>query len=516
MCNSRQFRVFFLSVLLCLSVGALWFFPWVHELAEQEWSSAVAEPRPKLSSSLSLISENDLHSWTQVSDLDLTLLEFDGEPGALDRESSTLYMPQSADNLTSLDTLTGTLTAVDTRYSLYLLEETVPDDLPAAVESGVPLTLIVQCGSVYQKVSLIITTLPVMRMEGSVIWYDEEDWDIYYGEVVVWSDDGQSEPVSASAQWHVRGGTTRWREKTPWKLSLKNRHGDNLSQELLGMGSDDDWILNSMVHDDTKIREKLAMDLWNSYAAQEPWNFPMSTGEYVELVLNGEYHGLYLLQRRVDEKYLQLHKDEDILMKGVSTETVDELEDGYETIFTPYSQEATFQILEQTLERQRANQLDTSNIVDVNLFLNYLYAPDNAGYKNMFYLLVPDSSDYQMYYVPWDTDMSLGILWEDGFVYNYDRALESYVVHQDFSNLLITNSWLAQQTASRWKELRQSMYSKQAIEGLFEEIYGQLHQCNAVQRDQERWGTWAGGEDTYAKLRQFCIERLEVLDQYYE
>lgn len=516
MCNSRQFKVFFLAALLCLSIGVFWSFPWLHELAEQKWSSTVAEPKPRLSSSLGLISENDLRSWTQVSDLDLTLLELDGEPGALDRKSSTLYVPQSADNLTSLDTLTGTLTAASTRYSLYLLEETIPDDLPGAVELGIPLTLIVQCGSVYQKVSMVITTLPVMRMEGSVIRYDEEDWEIYSGEMAVWSADEQSEPVSASAQWHVRGGTTRWRTKTPWKLSLKNRHGDNLNRELLGMGSDDDWILNSLVHDDTKIREKLAMDLWNTYAAQEPWNFPMSTGEYVELILNGEYYGLYLLQRRVDEKYLQLHKDEDILMKGIDTRIAEELEDGYETIFTPYSQEVTLQILEQTLERQRANQLHTGNIVDVNLFLNYLHAPDNAGYKNMFYLLVPDSSDYQMYYIPWDTDMSFGILWDDGFDYNYDRALESYTVHQDFSSLLTVNPWLAQQTASRWKELRQSMYSRQAIEELFAEIYGQLRQCNALQRDLERWGTWSGGEDTYEKLRQFCTERLEVLDHYYQ
>ena len=74
------------------------------------------------------------------------------------------------------------------------------------------------------------------------------------------------------------------------------------------MGADDDWILNSLTMDDTRIREKLFMDLWNLNVEKTDYNFKMSTGEFVEVVMNGKYYGLCLLQRRLDAKYLELEK----------------------------------------------------------------------------------------------------------------------------------------------------------------------------------------------------------------
>ena len=69
-----------------------------------------------------------------------------------------------------------------------------------------------------------------------------------------------------------------------------------------------------MALDDFKVKEQFAMKLWNRLAEQSPWDYPMSSGAYCEVVLNGHYQGLYLLQRRVDRKYLGL-SDGQILLK---------------------------------------------------------------------------------------------------------------------------------------------------------------------------------------------------------
>ena len=71
------------------------------------------------------------------------------------------------------------------------------------------------------------------------------------------------------------------------------------------MGSDDDWILNPMSLDDFKVKENLLMTLWNELAQENDWDVRMSTGNYCEIVMNGRYRGLYLLQRRIDRKYLK-------------------------------------------------------------------------------------------------------------------------------------------------------------------------------------------------------------------
>ena len=57
--------------------------------------------------------------------------------------------------------------------------------------------------------------------------------------------------------------------------------------DFLGLEADDDWILNSLVIDDTRLREKTVMDLWNNGAANEEYNYKMSTGKYVELINDG-------------------------------------------------------------------------------------------------------------------------------------------------------------------------------------------------------------------------------------
>ena len=110
---------------------------------------------------------------------------------------------------------------------------------------------------------------------------------------------------------------------------------------LVGLGADDDWILNPMNLDDTKLKETLFMDLWNQRAEQVNWNENMSAGEYVEVVINQEYWGLFQLQRRIDGKFLSLGSQDILLKSGVKLNT-DTVELAYEIVHTGLTDTETF------------------------------------------------------------------------------------------------------------------------------------------------------------------------------
>jgi len=85
------------------------------------------------------------------------------------------------------------------------------------------------------------------------------------------------------------------RGNTTWYVSDKKPYSLELTQsaDLLSMGAGKNWILLANAADNSHIRNKLAFDFANnvglSYTADSNW---------VDLYLNGEYAGLYLLTER--------------------------------------------------------------------------------------------------------------------------------------------------------------------------------------------------------------------------
>ena len=177
------------------------------------------------------------------------------------------------------------------------------------------------------RYDVVFTTLPVLAMEDPDSTMLTEKGPIVRGALSLWSPvDTETDTYSVKhslVRWKIRGQTTAELDKKCYKLTLEKNGGGKRNQNLLGLGKDDDWILNAMAMDDFKVKEQFAMKLWNRLAEQSPWDYPMSSGAYCEVVLNGHYQGLYLLQRRVDRKYLGL-SDGQILLKPDSGLVLDD------------------------------------------------------------------------------------------------------------------------------------------------------------------------------------------------
>lgn len=448
-------------------------------------------------------------------------LQYNSQRAAVDCRTSTIYIAQDIRKDTKMEDLTGSLGSFTPSLRLSFAPDPAFHDLAAAVEQGHVFKLNVSHGyKKYMQYDMVFTTLPVLRLEGEGIGETEKGKEIVAGTMCLWTPwdpDVNSRSVKTSnAQWHIRGGYSATLQKTPFKLNLKNKTGTGKSISLAGLGADDDWILNPMNLDDTKLKEKLFMQLWNRRARQVDWNEKMSEGEYVEVIINQEYCGLYQLQRRIDRKFLNLKSGDVLLKSGADLEAPD-AETAYEIIHSGLTREQTYALVQDFFDEKDPELLNMDNFLDVNLFLQWASAVDNM-IKNMFFVMKEGTSGYQMSLLPWDTDMSWGTVWKaeiNGFGYDFEMSRQNTALRIEYEWMQKYYPDLDQQMAGRWKELRETLLTMENISGVLEQEQQILDSSGVLQRDAVRWGLYYKGEDSKENLYRSIEARLAWVDEYY-
>jgi len=92
----------------------------------------------------------------------------------------------------------------------------------------------------------------------------------------------------------IRGSSSQERPKKQY--SFTTLEADNITEKnvsLLGMPKENDWILNGMVFDPALIRDYLSYNLSRQIGQYA------SRTSYCEVVINGVYKGLYVLQEKI-------------------------------------------------------------------------------------------------------------------------------------------------------------------------------------------------------------------------
>jgi hypothetical protein len=479
------------------------------------------EKRKDLCMGIGLISEEEAEKCEYWGKYDPDLLTYNGQTVVYDKQNYTVYISQAPENIKNYYDLLGELEWNDPKSTAHFVKNEALVNLEESVRNNVPLTLYLNNGKNCRMVKVIITTLPVISMQGEVSHEDEDGRDVLKGELIfqVGKDPttGKAVSLSSALEWHLRGQTTANKPKKPWKLSLKDENGENRHLEFMGMGADDDWILNCLTMDDTKIKEKLFMDYWNILAAKEKHMFKMSTGEFVELVVNGAYQGLFLLQRRVDAKYLEL-PDGDVLLKGVNY-GLTKAEDAYEFITDPVNEKQIYATMQKVLDQKDSSMYNLENMIDTNLMLQFASSIDNQGLKNIYHVLVPKNGSYEHYFIPWDTDQSLGVVWNfdtKNFDHNFNESLQARAMRKETNAMMKANPNYEKLEAARWFELREQLLIEEDILAYIDETYASIYDYGAYARDRALWGIRYDGEDTVATMKRFISKRLAYLDAYYE
>ena len=504
MAKRRVFRYTILMVAVLLLISAYYYFYC------QEQSVCMG---------VKILSENEYAQlqYDESENVEALILQ-DDVPVAMDTESATIYIAQDIDERTYLAELNGVLSMSNEEYSLAFAPDDAFVDLYTAMAEGHSFELLItKAGICCKELQVVFTNLPVIKLAG--------EGDIFTkpgaaGEIVIWTpsdpDIGKYSVKTSYARWHVRGATSRKLDKKSLKLNLKDESGNNSNLALLGMGEDDDWILNAMATDDLKIREVTVGSVWEKIQESSLQPYKMACGMYVEVIANDCYQGLYLLQRRIDDKYLELNSNQ-ILCKGWSyTPPLDNI---LEVKYCLYSEDLQKKLALTYYENHDPEHIQLDNWIDVHLLVKTCCLADNGGLSNMYYLWTFQQENYSISLIPWDTDMAFGYGWVEGNGVTYLPTIytsKTLLNRHEYKALKYIYPNLDTIIAERWKQLRDNGLSAEYLRDIIELYKNQLVNSGAYKRDMERYGVRNNYADTFEALQIYIDEHFDALDSYFE
>lgn len=117
----------------------------------------------------------------------------------------------------------------------------------------------------------------------------------------------------------LRGSSSQMSPKKPFGIELWNKDGEENPQALLGMPKETDWILFASYNEKSLMHNVFTMSLGRQL------NMYASRTKYVELVLNGNYQGVYVLMEKIKRD------DNRVAISNLKVEDVsgDQLTGGY-------------------------------------------------------------------------------------------------------------------------------------------------------------------------------------------
>jgi hypothetical protein len=93
----------------------------------------------------------------------------------------------------------------------------------------------------------------------------------------------------------IRGAYSASLPQKPYGFETRDQAGNNINVPLLGMPSENDWVLLANYNDKTFLRNVLAFDIFHKMG-----NYSTRM-RFCEVVLNNEYQGIYLLGEKIKQ-----------------------------------------------------------------------------------------------------------------------------------------------------------------------------------------------------------------------
>ena len=398
--------------------------------------------------------------------------------------------------------------------------------------------LLVANGNDTDTFTMMFTTIPLLRIiTDQAIPYEPkiESWlQLQYSDQ---STDRSTIMFESDAGIEIRGISANLYDKRAYGIELwNNKLRDDRSVPLLGMGYGEDWILDAMYIDKSRMRNKVSFEVWNSMDTSTP-DKPSGgsrTGimmEYVELFLNNRYQGLYCLGEKMDEHLINFNSgkaqeggvmyktyentDGSATFRTYASEPGPGIEwDGWEQIFPddfvnwdPLVDLRKLVTLEED-EKFAAtigNVLDLANVANFYLFLNLIMGWDNTG-KNVFLARYDKHSKF--FFLPWDLEATWGRSWkmEDQNPY----GLVGNGLHERLIGL--NAGAFIDSLSSKWDHYRSGIFQKEALTERFGTQYELLKKNGVIQRENLRWDLHIDLDEEYLYLADWIEKRLEVLD----
>ena len=409
------------------------------------------------------------------------VLLYDGNTMPYDSNANLFYITQDADS----SDYTGEFSVKNDNVKAFWLTDGYEATKALGISEGHIYRIWVTDGDAASILNIIITGMPVIsidadKLDEALSEHVEElaeskaitDLPYVDGRIAVYSaiDEDYGKPSERSSKIYCKRSLSG--ETITCKL-VSDKKEKNKRISLLSMGKHDAWKLYKVSDsDDTSMRMMLAFRLWNNCSIEESLKIPSS---YVELVLNGEYQGLYILRPRVDDDYFDL-PSKDML---VQTEDIGEYNDAF----------ATYQ---------------PDNMADYALWLQA-----TCAYVNLYDdLIIIDKKDGGSLFIPGKPEWVFGMFpkrygW---LAYQSDQRIFKA---DDFKWTQDKTQGLEDELSKRWMEARYSFLNDDALIAEAESILYDFRQSGLLSRRNV-------SDESVAAFIDGVRTRYAYVDRYYD
>lgn len=345
----------------------------------------------------------------------------------------------------------------------------------------------------------------------------------------------------------LRGSTSQSLPKKPYGLTtLKEDNQSTNNVSLLGLPKENDWVLNALAFDPSLIRDYISFTLSSELGNYAP------RGRYCEVVVNGDYKGLYLLTEKIkiDQERVNLLKMTplDNTLPNVSGGYITKADKttggdpiawmtpsyaGVPVTYihdSPDPEDITFQqhnYIQSQFEALRnvvtaKNQSITNGypaLIDVPSFVDYILVNELASNVDayQFSTFFHKDRDGKLRAGPlWDLNLTYG---NDLFFWGYDR---SHTNVWQFANGNNTGStfWRDLFELSTFRCLLARRWSLTSADGQplnYNTIVKKIDETaillsEAVMREDQRWGSIGNHANHLLKIKQWLQARIYWLN----
>jgi hypothetical protein len=349
-------------------------------------------------------------------------------------------------------------------------------------------------------------------------------------------------------QIEVRGSSSQLFSKKQYSLTTYDSKGEKDNVKLLGLPKENDWILNALAYDTTFVRDYISYKLSNSL------NQYASRAEYCELILNGEYKGIYMLLEKLkaDDNRINIKKIKDddnelpdltggYIVKSDKIEGTEELgwsmpSYGWGNVNFAYEvpkpedktsqQDDYIQNVFNQLAETSYNPSNTSlfdgypSLIDIPSFIDFMLLNELASNVDAYQFSTffhKDRGSKLRAGPVWDFNLTFG---NDLFEWGYDRSKYNIWQFQDgnrgarFWTDLFYDPDFSCYLTKRWRELTASgqVLNENIIHELIDETVTNI--LDAVNRQEQVWNMDINFGVRIANIKNFVSQRINwISDQ---
>ena len=413
----------------------------------------------------------------------------------------------------------------------------------AAIKGGKLYNVSAQMGDTTITGTITFTWLPIVELNG--------DFGNKYsiGSVTVSEpDSAYAEPMMAKLKWRGRATNTANKHKRNYHIKFLDEDSTTkINRRFFGLRNDNSWILDAGQMDFLRVRNRVSTDLWLDMA-HRPWysdSLPNahngSRGQMVEVLLNGNYVGIYNMCEPIDRKQMKVKRYEydnnnNVVFHGEIWDTytwtrtvsmsdpvprvaTSDIWDGFELKY-PDKEEVNavkWDALHnavwfanragndyQARIDSMAHYFDLPVLEDYLIFIAAIQALDNES-KNIYYAVYDQMDNQRVTIAPWDLDICLGQNFAPGIdlpeMVKPDRPLD-WISHMPMAEIWDTEVFY-NQLRQRYQELRQTHLDTESLVNRYRTAVNNLEDCGAAAREE---GRWSGDDDLAGKTLDLSAE----------